>query len=84
MNELALRKNGSTAPDELERDVERARLKLMESAAKVREELKPLRVAAELVRKHPYACAAGAFAVGALLGALLKGRQNGVEEDRHE
>lgn len=75
MNELVVRKNGSALPDELERDVERARLKLMESAAKVRDELKPLRVAAEFVRKHPYACAAGAFAAGALLGALFQSRQ---------
>jgi hypothetical protein len=85
MNEILVRKNGNALPDDLERDVERARLRLMESAAKVREELKPLRVAAEFVRKHPYACTFGAFAAGALLGALWQLRQNpGVEEDRDE
>ncbi|MFT3836175.1 MAG: hypothetical protein QM723_04145 [Myxococcaceae bacterium] len=83
MNEIVVRKNGSALPDELERDVERARLKLMASAAKVREELKPIRVAAEFVRRHPYACTAGAFAVGALLGALFQSRQND-QEDRDE
>ena len=76
MNEIVVRKQGDASADELERDVERARLKLMASAAKVRDELKPLRVAAEFVREHPYACAAGAFAVGALLGALWQWRQN--------
>jgi len=80
MNELIVRKNGSALPDELERDVERARLRLMESASKVRDELKPLRVAAEFVRKHPYACAAGAFAAGALLGALFQWQKNGEEK----
>ncbi len=79
MNELVVRKNGGVS-EELERDVERARLKLMQSAAKVRDELRPLKVAAEFVRQHPYACTAGAFAVGALLGALWQWRQNPKEE----
>ncbi len=80
MNELSVRKNDGAVPEELERDVERARLKLLESAAKVRDELKPLRVAAELVRKHPYACTLGAFAVGALVGAVWQWRVNPKEE----
>jgi ElaB/YqjD/DUF883 family membrane-anchored ribosome-binding protein len=84
MNELTVHKNGSAPPEQLERDVERARLRLMESAAKVRDELKPLRVAAEFVRKHPYACAAGAFAVGALLGALWQVRENSNEKSKEK
>ncbi len=75
MNELALRPGPGETPEAIQRELERARYRLIESARAVRKDLSFLNGAAAFVKKHPVGCAVGAFAVGALLGALWERRQ---------
>ncbi len=74
MNEIVVRVQPQESAQEIQRELEKARYRVIESARAVREDLGALSGVAAFVKKHPLGCALGAFAVGALLGALWERR----------